>query len=529
MEVIDPGDIVPVPVPEPAEPEAEPEARQPASRTALVLAVVALLVGGGLAIAYLAPQSNTPEEAVLEMARAVSDEDVIGMFDALAPSERRLVKDFVIDMAGELTRLEVFDDDLDLGGIDGLDVEIENLDLVSRQLADGIAVVTVQSGTIRYEVEPADLPTGSVIDEQAPADQVQERESGTEPIEEFSLVTVREGGEWHVSVLYSAAEAMREEAHAPLPQFGSGPAPEGHPSPDGAVRAAIEAATELDARRAIALLPPDEGKVVRDYSSLFLEQAEQAVADADFQLSVDDLALDTELEGDGLAVVRVRELSATFRADGESGSLRWDGKCLVASGSGEQVFNTCETDDDLGVRPFPITPELGFVTVERGGEWYVSPIRTVLRPILELVRAIRDGDLERMVESLFGFAAAEQGTEISSAPMPTSLLGTQSTLRNALTAAKVAYVDSRVWVDDPTVLGEIEPSVRFERADGLIEPFVVDVEVQGSRLVLATRDISGACLYLSADGDGAVGYARDEACGPATGQAFLPSPEGWEA
>ena len=521
MEVIDPGDIVPVP--EPAEPEPEPQ--KPVSRTALVLAVVALLVGGGLAIAYLAPQSNTPEDAVREMAQAVSDEDVIGMFDALAPSERRLVKDFVVDMAGELTRLEVFDDDLDLSGIDGVDVEIENLDLAERRLADGIALVTVRSGTIRYDLDAAELPTGRVIDEQAPPDDADLRESGSEPIEEFSLVTVEEDGEWHVSIFYSAAEAMREEAGAPLPQFGKGPAPEGHPSPDAAVRAAIDAATDLDARRAIALLPPDEGKVVRDYSSLFLERAEQAAAEADVEVSIDDVSLDTELEGDGLAVVRVRELEATFRGDGESGSVRWDGKCLVASDGGDQVFDTCEVDDEMGVRPFPVTPDMGFVTVERGGEWYVSPIRTVLRPILELVRAIREGDLESMFESLFGFAAASESSELSFSP---SAASAQSTLRNALTAAKVAYVDAGVWVDDPAALAEIEPAVQFERADGLIEPFVVDVQLQGSRLVLATRDIAGACLYLSADGDGAVGYARDEACGPATGQVFLPSPEGWE-
>ena len=102
-------------------PTAEPSRTGPAARWTVGIAIAALLAAGGFALAYLQPQANTPEEAVRSLVTAITDEDVLGALDALAPSERDLLRDTLVDVTGELRRLDVLDDDADLSGVRGVD------------------------------------------------------------------------------------------------------------------------------------------------------------------------------------------------------------------------------------------------------------------------------------------------------------------------------------------------------------------------------------------------------------------------
>jgi hypothetical protein len=549
------GDLLPESLPEP---EAE---ERPSRRPLAVLAVAVLaLAGAGVfALSYLGGGSNTPEDAVRSMASAISDEDLLGVIDALAPSERDVLRGSVEDVSTELRRLKVLDDDVDLSGIDGVDLEVTDLRLAARPLGEGVSLVSV-NGKVSASVDVAQLPTGSFVEDKLPGGAGDVGNAAAvptvedQPIDDLELVTVQEGGRWYVSLFYSVADAARRDAGKPVPDFGNGVRPDGASSPEAAVRELIEAGVALDARRAIALLPPDEGRVVQDYAPLFLPDVERAVQEArgSFSLEIDDLELTSDRDGDE-ATVAVARIRGTVRSDGETATFSFDGRCIVVTVDGE-TESSCDQpagDDasrlgsltgifggiglgdagraDGGLRP-------GLVTVQRDGEWFVSPIRSVLHPVVAALRAVEADDLENLGDLFGGLATgvvASVGSTVelaagSPVPLPVgadrSDRSTQSNLRNALVAFKVGLVDAGEWPTDPAALSEIEPSVVFVPAFGVIPPQVVVFEVVGDTARLASRGSSG-CFYLVASSTGDVGYAADAGCGPMAEQDY--SPEGW--
>jgi type IV pilus assembly protein PilA len=84
----------------------------------------------------------------------------------------------------------------------------------------------------------------------------------------------------------------------------------------------------------------------------------------------------------------------------------------------------------------------------------------------------------------------------------------QSNLRNALTAAKTAYVDSQDYASDVanTAYTSIEPSLHFAYSSSVTATgyISVDASVQSDELVLAAKSAAGQCFYIR-DVTGAVG------------------------
>ena len=517
------------------EPQPEPERRGRRSPIALVALSIAVLLGaGGFALAYLLPDANTPEDAVRSLVTAVADEDVLGALDALAPSERDLLKDAVEDVTGELRRLDVLSDDADLSGIDGVDVAVEDLVVTSQPLADGLSLVTAR-GAASVRVEPEELPLGSFVEggegSDSPFD-VAAAESEVSRFGDLQLVTVEEDGRWYVSLAYSVADLARREAGEPMPDPADAVQPDGEPSPERAVRALLDAGLALDARRAIALLPPDEAAALQDYAPLFLDELEAEAAEVrpSFSVEVRDLDLSVDVDGDEAAVtVDGFDLSATV--DGERTTASYDGGCfrVVREGDedescGSQRGLTAGLVFPLIVGPGPggtpgevEVPEstLTIVTVQRGGQWYVSPVRTVLRSIVRSLEAVEAGSLDELFGSWSPAPIdGQDGGGSSDADV-------QGDLRNALTAFKVAHVDAGTWPTDPGELISIEPSVLFVPWSGNVFPHAVHFEVDGDDLRLVARSAS-ECFYL-ADLDGAVAYARDPSCGPPASQSYGPA------
>ena len=170
-------------------------------------------------------------------------------------------------------------------------------------------------------------------------------------------------------------------------------------------------------------------------------------------------------------------------------------------------------------RLFDESGALRLATVERNGEWYLSPLRTLFDPIVESLRRVEKSDLEALGEFLFGFVGvAEPGEAIPESGM--SDRGVQSTLRNAYVALMVARTDTGSWPTDPTVVSEIEPSVIFfPYSSGSIPHGIVSFEVDGERVRIASRGMSG-CFYMEGEAEGAVAYAEDPECGPLATQSY---------
>lgn len=509
-----------------SEMEEQPRAR---SRAGLVVAVAVLLIAGLASISYVSggSGSNSPEDAVSALATAIGDEDLLGVLDALAPSERDILRDTVDDVTKELRRLDVVDDDIDLSGIDGVDIDVRDLRLSTRILGDGVALVTV-NGNVVYGITPADLPSGGFLEDALDPAQA-DSESRTQPIEALELVTIEQGGGWYVSLFYSVADAARRDADLPAPAFGNGVEPDGEESPEAVIRALVDAGTSLDVERAIELIDPEEGRVLHDYAPLFLDDAKAAAAEArdEFEVDVHELDLRTDRDGNK-GYVTVTRLKATVGTDDGDAEVEFDGTCATVrtrDGTESSCADEESVDERFGTalaplsRLFDESGALRLATVERDGEWYLSPLRTLFDPIVESLRRVEKSDLEALGEFLFGFVGvAETGETIEESGM--SDRGVQSTLRNAYVAFMVARTDTGSWPTDPRVVSEIEPSVIFfPYSSGSIPPGIVSFEVEGERVRLASRGMSG-CFYMEGEAEGAVAYAEDPECGDPAAQSY---------
>jgi type IV pilus assembly protein PilA len=112
----------------------------------------------------------------------------------------------------------------------------------------------------------------------------------------------------------------------------------------------------------------------------------------------------------------------------------------------------------------------------------------------------------------------------------------QSSLRNAVTAAKTLFTDKQDYsVADVTELGKVEPSLTFVDAS-TDAPSHRTVSVSGgtavsTTFIAATKSASGTCFYIkdvAATGGGTT-YAKDTAstCTPQAGTAGLTFSGSW--
>ena len=400
--------------PPPARSYLDPPPRRRGRRGAAV--GLGLAAAGAGVFAFLALSADagspTPEAAVERLLSAVGDEDVIGVLEALDPAERPVLRSGLEELSGELRRLGIASDDLDLGALRGVDVEFEGLAMETEELAAGLAAVRLTGGTVTTAAEPGELPIGPTLRrfldhpelglELEPASATEELPAGA-PV----IAAVDDGDGWHVSLSYSVAEAARRSAGEPLPAFGHGVEPEGAESPEAAVSEAVRAAVGLDARGVVALAAPGEARALHDYAPLFLDDAEAAAAElraSSFRLDVDRLDLASDVDGQAATVEVTGFAVSGTSEDGEAFSASYDGDCATMDfGEAEGPGRMCASD----LQP-PGTPgvdrQLALAVVRSGERWYLSPTATAFEQVLGSLRALERSDLEDPERFLgFGF------------------------------------------------------------------------------------------------------------------------------
>ena len=100
----------------------------------------------------------------------------------------------------------------------------------------------------------------------------------------------------------------------------------------------------------------------------------------------------------------------------------------------------------------------------------------------------------------------------------------QSSLRNALAAAKTAYTDTASYAQvSPDVLAQIEPSLSYT-ASGSLGYTQISVAVSDQQIGLAAMSDSGACFLLRDDISG--GGTTYGSGGPCTGAQALTAAAG---
>lgn len=402
-------------------PPAAPASRRRGPRRVAVAAVTALALGAG-AFGVLALSAgdgaDDPGAAVEAMFDAIDNEDVIGVMEALAPNERRILRPAVEEAAAQAERLKLASPDLDLRGVAGTDLEVSGLSYTTEELGDGFTAVDLTGGTVSTAADLDRMPVGTVIRrildrDAAEADGEVDR-SAQDAIELAGarLVARQVEGGWHVSALYSIAEAARldQDDVPPVPAFGQGIPAKGAADPEAAVLDMLAAATSADVQRLIELTPPDEASVLHDYGPILVDATTDAEGGAWEGPEIEDLTLATSDGPDGTKVVSATGYRMVIDDDYSSTTWTYDGTCSTITttytdeGSTDyapddeapssaaqeetpidpEAYETCD-DDTSAATPANLLSGLGgasqfsVVTEQHDGAWFVSPTRTLIQ------------------------------------------------------------------------------------------------------------------------------------------------------
>jgi hypothetical protein len=413
-----------------------PGARKAPNRMALIAVVSVLAVAAaGFAAVNISSGgqagASSPDAAVQEFFDAVGNEDLIGVLGEVAPAERDVMVTWFEGLESNLSELGIIDD-VDLDSIGGVDLEVEGLEAQSEEVMPGVSKVTVTGGQLSFRTEPDSVPVGDVlenlieanggeVDIEQTSDQVDfAEEAQDEYSDPLFLVATEQDGRWYLSLSYTIAEYARLDSGEDVPDPGAGVAPQGAPTAEDAVRDFLTAAVDLDVERLISLLPPDQMGALQTYAPLFLDDAEESVAELrdeeGYEGTVEGLEFETSGVDGGTRVVPTAGTATFSFYDGDMSLTMEDGDlCVEVTGDMatdmEDEWGTsvvCQGDlGDLGgelsdderqeleeLGALFTDYQAGVVVVERDGAFYVDPLRTFSDLTLQVFQGIERDHLE---------------------------------------------------------------------------------------------------------------------------------------
>ena len=406
----------------------------------LIAAVLAVaMIGGGAFLAFGAGSADggadSPEAAFEQALAAVEAGDLVALAEVMEPAERETLFDAGFAFLDAMVRLEVLADDFDASAVDGFDLSLAGVDLTVERPREDLARIYVGAGVLDASVDVADLPLGRRVLDQLTPEQLAHSEREVDVLEpqEMPFVAVQRDGRWYLSYWYTAAENLRIQADAPLPDPFDRPAAIGAASPEDAASRFLEEAARLDVARMIGMLDPEEGAALYDYAPLFLDDAAaganellRSAEEAGWSWGFDELEFRAETDGD-LATVFLERM--TFSAAGENGSgsftladgelsadltlvddfwgeeTSWsvragaDGcfEVTIVSGDISDAMDSCDQQSAIATSAAWDLQDFGLVAREVDGRWYLSPIRTTLDAMIAAVEQIEGDDLDSLL------------------------------------------------------------------------------------------------------------------------------------
>jgi hypothetical protein len=334
------------------------------------LAVGAVLVaaGGVYGLSALNGDSSSPTDPVEQLFDALDKEDMVGALEVLTPAERDILVGRAERLAGELRRIGLADDQLDLNDLAGVDLQVDGLKLESTNVAEDLAEVRVVAGRLTSSADPDQLPLGGELRDLADqaADQSSDgagegsdggaTSSADEPqVEDLAdhdlrFMVLRRDGKWGVSLGYTIAEAARRDAGLDRPDFTADAVrAAGAPTPAGAVEGLLGAVDDGDVAGLIGRLDPEEMAALYDYAPLFLPDDEQSAQLHELaeRITISDLELTATGSGSD-RFVTVSAATLTYD-DGETRAvLRYADGCVhLTSESGYSPESTRSSGSEV--------------------------------------------------------------------------------------------------------------------------------------------------------------------------------------
>lgn len=407
------------------------------------VAAVAVLGAGAFAAVQLtggsgsSGGSDSPEAAVQSMFEALEQNDIIGMLDHLAPGEREVLKDQATDLVNEGKRLGLLSEDTTLDNVPGFALDFEGVEYDIEERNDRLSMVTLTAGSVTTSGSFGDLPLGDVlldrVGDELPPDAPEQTvdiadlqaEGGSLP----QIGVIEQDGKWYVSAFYTSAELAAVAGGYTMPED---PIPAvGAASPEDAVTEMVEAAFNADVERVIELTPPDEMAALHDYGQILVDMAAEQVQPgesllgSDFDVTIDEYEFETTDVTGGTKVLPSHvkfTVTGTNDSEGDGGTVevtKVDDTCVeysvVGTENGEPLDQSgryCADDVrepleeegtpseviDIAVRMTGQLGQLGVVTVEVDGEWYVSPSRTFYDPLIVAARGLEPGDIDILAD-----------------------------------------------------------------------------------------------------------------------------------
>jgi hypothetical protein len=248
--------------------------------------------------------------------------------------------DSMVPMLAEMSRLNVLEKNFDPAKIKGYTAKVTAFKAKSTVVRPDLAHVVVTSGKLSTTFNPNDLPFGDFV-RKLGGDDLKKSKSTTQTSDIGSdaknpFVVQKIGKRWYLSLNYSIAESARLQADDvyKVPLKGAGVAAKGAPTPEAAVSDMMQAMADINVRRMIELLPPDEFAALHDYAGQFIDKADDGVKEAtkQFKLKVTPKLLTSKIADDRV-VVTVADLPFNLKIDNPDVKVKADYAAKILNAS----------------------------------------------------------------------------------------------------------------------------------------------------------------------------------------------------
>ena len=398
-------------------------------RTKVVLAasVAAIVIAGGL-VSFVALRdkssgagASSPQGAVKSIVADLSKSDLLGVLDHLPPGERDALRDSFTDEVSQLKRLKVLNSSADPAKVNGVQITSTGLtfDPNDEVINDHVRIAKLTGGTITLNADASQVPyTKEFLDAAFPSgnapsgkttntvDIAQEVAKSGHPAR---IAVQKVSGKWYPSLMYTILDAYTQDAGKAAPTASDAIAAVGAASPQDAARQIIDAALASDATKAIAILDPTDSAALHDYGKLLTDGSQPE----DPSFTIDDISFNTTSVPGGTRV-SLQSVAVTSVDDGTKATFAIDGDCIKVSSDSDSrrlcaadLFDnldssgvvTLTSDEEAALTDLlKSLPNIGIVTTQSNGKWYVSPIRTYSDLGPALLGGLADNDLITLIK-----------------------------------------------------------------------------------------------------------------------------------